>query len=146
MERFNEVLRSGDLLYHLGDVGWSSFPVGTGFLNRLNTKEVFLILGNHDKEAKMKQYPFRWIRELTSLSIDKQQVILCHYAMRTWRNKGHGAFQLYGHSHAKLPGLGRQMDVGVDTHGFRPWAWEEIRDILGKIPYSPIEEEEHENS
>lgn len=146
IDRLNSVLRPGDVLYHLGDVGWSSFPVRAQFLDRLRTKEVHLILGNHDKLNKMKEYPFRSISEIKSITIDGQQVVLCHYAMRSWRNKGHGAFQLYGHSHGKMPGLGRQMDVGVDTNNFFPYEWSEVRKRLDAIEYSPKEEIDANNT
>jgi calcineurin-like phosphoesterase family protein len=38
----------------------------------------------------------------------------------------------YGHSHGKLPGdpLSLPMDVGVDTHDFRPWHVDEIRAVI----------------
>lgn len=141
IERFNSVLRPGDLLFHLGDVSWSNYEIGSKFLSRLKTKEVNLILGNHDKENRMKEFPFRSISEIKSITIEQQQVILCHYAMRTWRNKGHGAFQLYGHSHGQLSGLGRQMDVGVDCNNFYPFEWPEVRAQLGAIEFNNNEKE-----
>ena len=57
IQRFNEVLRPGDILWHLGDVSWSSFDKLNGFLKRLNTKEVHLIWGNHDKPKDFKRSP-----------------------------------------------------------------------------------------
>ena len=38
----------------------------------------------------------------------------------------------YGHSHGKLPGdpLSLPMDVGVDTHDFRPWHVDEIEAVM----------------
>jgi hypothetical protein len=38
----------------------------------------------------------------------------------------------YGHSRGKLPDdpLSLSMDVGVDTHDFRPWHVEEIRAVM----------------
>ena len=40
--------------------------------------------------------------------------------MRTWASSHYNAWQLYGHSHARLEPIGKQMDVGVDAHGFFP--------------------------
>jgi calcineurin-like phosphoesterase family protein len=134
LQRFNEVLRPGDVLYHLGDVSWSSFPKKTGFLDRLNTKEVHLIWGNHDKPKDFKDLPFRSFQDIKRIHVDKKALVLCHYPMRSWHGKGEGAYQLYGHVHGKMPGLGRQMDVGVDTHAFYPWAWEEVDKLLRDIP------------
>ena len=40
---------------------------------------------------------------------------MSHYAHRTWDKSHHGSLHLYGHSHGTLPGVGRSMDVGVDS-------------------------------
>jgi len=41
---------------------------------------------------------------------------------------------IYGHSHGRLPEVPHSlsMDVGVDTHDFRPWRYDEIADIMRK--------------
>lgn len=132
IERFNEVLRPGDVLWHLGDITHSTLLFDQ-CLGRLNTKEIHLILGNHDKEKQCRQWRFRSIQDLRVLHLDGHAVTLSHYAMRVWPHSHRGGFQLYGHSHGMLPGQGRQMDVGVDTNGFYPYAWETVRDRLSKI-------------
>lgn len=89
-----------------------------GFLDRLNTREVHLIWGNHDKEKDFKDLPFRSFNHIKRITAAGQRFVLCHYPMRSWEGKGSGVMQLYGHCHGTLPGEGRQMDVGVDTHDF----------------------------
>lgn len=134
INRFNEVLRPGDILYHLGDVAWSTYQ-SKNFIEQLNTKEVQLILGNHDKhkESEYVAAGFKWVGRYKGITIDKIPVALFHYPMRSWNHKGHGGLALYGHCHGTLePGLDRSMDVGVDTHNFYPYSWEEIRDTLNK--------------
>ena len=44
----------------------------------------------------------------------------------------HGAWHLYGHSHGNLPDTrtSLSMDVGVDTHDFRPWHFDEINLLM----------------
>lgn len=137
--RFNEVIKPGDLLYHLGDVSWSSYPLDK-FFSRLNTKEVHLIWGNHDKEKRTVHKNIRSYSHFKYLHLGQNHAVLCHYAMRSWLGKGRGAFQLYGHSHGQLPGEGRQMDVGVDTNNFYPYSWEEIVAKMEKIPFRQDEE------
>lgn len=135
LERFNKVLRKGDLLYHLGDVSWSSYPLGK-FFGRLNTNQVHLILGNHDqlKEAE-------YLRTFKSVSTSKKVVVgsipvlLFHYPIRSWASKGRGGYHLYGHCHGVIePGIDRSMDVGVDTHDFSPWSFEEVHERLKEKP------------
>jgi len=131
IQRFNSVIKKGDRLYHLGDVAWSSWPVGQ-FFDRLNTKSVFLVWGNHDGEfTRHPNIICYW--DLKRLKMPERSVYLCHYAMRSWCGKSDGVYQLYGHSHGTLPGLGRQMDVGVDTNNFYPYEWAEIRQRLDSI-------------
>lgn len=139
IERFNEVLRPGDVLYHLGDVSWSSFNKKTGFLDRLVTKEIHLIWGNHDHQKDFKGLPFRSFQDIKRITVAKQRFVLCHYPMRSWQGKGSGAMQLYGHCHATLPGIGRQLDVGVDTHDFYPW---HVEDVIKKLKDLPFYSEE----
>lgn len=140
IDRCNEVVKRGDILYHLGDLAWSSYPIEQ-YLSRLNTKEVHLIYGNHDKPKKLKSLLFRSQQEIKSISVNGLLITLCHYPMRSWRNKGHGAYQLYGHCHNAMPGLGRQMDVGVDTHNFYPWALEDVIKKLSWIEFNQREED-----
>ena len=56
---------------------------------------------------------------------DGLQLVLCHYAMRVWRNSHHGAIHLYGHSHGNLIGDSQSCDVGVDCWRFSPVSIEE---------------------
>jgi calcineurin-like phosphoesterase family protein len=64
--------------------------------------------------------------------VGKQGIVLCHYARRVWPHSGRGAWHLYGHSHGNLPDepLSLSMDVGVDTHIFLPWHFEEVKEIM----------------
>jgi calcineurin-like phosphoesterase family protein len=43
-----------------------------------------------------------------------------------------GSWHLYGHSHGRLPEVpdSLSMDVGVDTHEFRPWHYDEIAGVM----------------
>lgn len=139
LRRFNSRLRPGDHLYLLGDICWSTFKIGP-WLDRLNTKEVFVIRGNHDKNEKNLKHPsIRWVKDLHGVMFGPEftpYVVMCHYPMRTWNHKGRGAYQLYGHVHGMMPGEGRQMDVGVDCHNFYPYSLDEIKERMEGIPFN----------
>lgn len=132
LENFNSVLRPGDRLYHLGDVAHSTCNIKS-ILDRLACNEVHLIFGNHDKHKLLIHPKIKSYQDLKSISIDKQRIVLCHYAMRSWVSKMRGTYHLYGHSHGKLPGFGRSMDVGVDTNNYYPYSWDEIKAKLEPI-------------
>jgi calcineurin-like phosphoesterase family protein len=131
--RCNEVVRAGDVLYHLGDVAWSSYDLNKYF-GRLNTKNIHLIYGNHDREQQTKHPHIRSYAHYKDIHIDKIGVRLCHYPIQSWRGRSKGSFHLHGHCHGKLTPEGRRMDVGVDTHEFYPWEWSEIRKKLEAVP------------
>lgn len=68
-------------------------------------------------------------------SIDGQQnVVLCHYAWRTWPRIRKGALMLYGHSHGRLRGNVQSCDIGVDTFGWSPVRMNTIKDYLATLP------------
>jgi len=54
--------------------------------------------------------------------------------VRVWNLSHHGSWHLYGHSHGNLPDTptSLSMDVGVDTHGFRPWHFDEISTLMAE--------------
>jgi len=46
----------------------------------------------------------------------------------------YNSWQLYGHSHGRLKPIGKQMDVGVDTHNFYPYSVKEIVEEMKTKP------------
>jgi calcineurin-like phosphoesterase family protein len=66
------------------------------------------------------------VQAYAELTVDGTALVLCHYAFRTWRDMGRGAWNLHGHSHGRLKPLARQADVGVDAWQFRPVTLAEI--------------------
>jgi calcineurin-like phosphoesterase family protein len=128
---FKDIVKKGDTLYILGDLSFDR-GIGTAFLKMFKKDQLRYILGNHD-EAFPKEYMLDYCKtctEIKDIKVEGQKITLCHYAMRTWRGSGHNTWQLYGHSHGKLEGKGKQFDVGVDTHNFKPYSFEEVKAIM----------------
>ena len=67
--------------------------------------------------------------------VQGQDVTFCHYAMRSWASSCHGAFELYGHSHGRMPEFDNMysFDVGVDVWGYAPVPWSAIVLKMQKI-------------
>jgi calcineurin-like phosphoesterase family protein len=132
----NSRVKSGDIFYDLGDFAFTDNH--DAYLSRLNG-EGHLLPGNHDHRRRLKKVKgWHTIEEkLVHLKLpDTTELVLCHYALRVWRNSHHGAIHLYGHSHGNLPGDSRSCDVGVDCRrwNFAPVSLEEIRDHLSCFP------------
>lgn len=140
----NALAKCGDVLYCLGDWSFGDPENIRIFRSRLICKEVHLILGNHDQHIRKPSSPFRGCFNSVqdylelSLKIDSQKsgqygktkICMSHYAQRVWNKSHHGAIHLYGHSHGTLPGIGKSMDVGVDTNNLYPYHLDEILDLM----------------
>jgi calcineurin-like phosphoesterase family protein len=136
--RWNSVVRPGDIVYHLGDFGWAADDAALAKLfAKLNGRK-FLVLGNHDINkstggCRDDLAALPWEAAPTH-RIDTRdcghRLILDHYAGRTWSASCHGSFLFYGHSHGRMPPLGRSRDVGVDCPDvqFTPQTFRQLTD------------------
>lgn len=140
IERWNWVVGPKDTVYHLGDFCLGNQEMVFSYFKRLNG-QIYVVPGGHDR---------RWIRPnlcytspncvvrvfppLHTITLDKQVIVLCHYAMRVWGRSHYGSWQLHGHSHGGLPDVGKQLDVGVDCWNFYPVSLEEVREIMKNKP------------
>jgi calcineurin-like phosphoesterase family protein len=127
IDRLNSAVAERDVLYFLGDFSRSSEDALL-YRKRIRCKNIFFIEGNHDRGTRKIASEFRWWKQLAEAKVNGQVIVLCHYAMRVWHHSFRGSWHLYGHSHGRLPDdpASLSMDVGVDTHDFRPWHFDEI--------------------
>lgn len=127
--RWNDRVRPGDKVYHLGDFALCGPEYCATILKRLRGN-IYLIRGNHENTAERKVCASRfvWIKDYHYRKFYGQNVVLCHYAFRVWRNSRHGSWHLYGHSHGLLPESEHSLsfDVGVDAWSFAPVSWDEV--------------------
>ena len=58
-------------------------------------------------------------------TIQKQDVTFCHYKMSSFASSVHGAWNIFGHSHGRMPDFNNVLacDAGVDTWGYSPTPW-----------------------
>lgn len=143
---WKERVKPGDDVYIVGDFS---------FHKPARTKEIlaelpgvkFLVRGNHDKGLK-EGLGFAWIKDMHTVKIDDpqanrgtQRIVLCHYAMRVWDMRHHGAWHLYGHSHGNLKddGTSKSFDIGVDGIAkFAPMSYEQVAFAMserGNVPF-----------
>lgn len=144
VKSINGLVKPNDELWHLGDWSFGGHDKVEEFRNRLICKNINLVFGNHDQHITPIDSPYRhlftscqYVKEL-SFKIDSQKsgkfgktkLFLSHYAHRVWNQSHHGVIHLYGHSHGTLPGIGKSMDVGVDTNNLYPYHLDEIIDSM----------------
>jgi calcineurin-like phosphoesterase family protein len=120
-------LHNGDVLYILGDISFIAETTKSFYMSLMQAGITpILVKGNHDRFPK----EFGIVPTMLDIGIEGQKITLSHYAMRTWNCSCHGAWQLYGHSHGKLPPFGKQWDVGVDNNNFYPLSFSEVKEIM----------------
>ncbi len=130
--RWNETVSPGDTVYHLGDFCFRNEASAESYVARLNGK-IHFIRGNHDKHTlRDHAHLFASVSDIKEIEIGHRRIVLCHYPMREWHAAWQGAWHLFGHVHGRLDQqpLGLSLDVGVDSHDFRPWSLAEIEAAL----------------
>lgn len=159
VNNINNLVSKDDILFCLGDWAFGSYNGDNiyksfEFRERINCKNIHLILGNHDQEIRDNKsnlqgifssvsfYKEMYIIEpstLEGVKAEKQHICMMHYPIRSWNKMRKGSFMLHGHCHNNLPDLvikgdlAKTMDVGVDTHKeFRPYSYEEVKEIMSK--------------
>jgi calcineurin-like phosphoesterase family protein len=93
-DRLNACVKPNDVVYFLGDFCLGGAEQVTAYRRRLVCKTIHSIEGNHDKNTRQFQRLFASWGTLSEISVDKQKIVLCHYAMRVWPHHAQGAWQL----------------------------------------------------
>lgn len=154
-DNINQDVGPRDTLVILGDVAFGPWKRLAKWFDDLRCKNVCIVLGNHDDtvERLNRQEPGRFKRfgDVIQFKIpmpgqeDHLRVFCSHYAHRVWNKSHRGSLHLYGHSHGTLPDGGtRSMDVGVDTHKYRPWSLDEIVAQIGSRPCRAVDQHQPE--
>jgi len=145
IERYNATVNHQDTVYMLGDFAFASGTKTRALFDQLHGQIKFL-KGNHDRTLVIKESVEAFYPGYHEVRSNGTLIVLNHYAQRVWNCSHHGSIHLYGHSHGTLPGVGRSVDVGVDSvemseftgDELRPWSMEEIYDYMdNKVPYMP---------
>ena len=120
VDAWNATVAPEDEVWHLGDFALNrDAGAMQALLDRLHGRK-HLVSGNNDGPATLSLDGWASVQPYAERELDGRRLVLCHYALRTWRDMGRRAIDLHGHSHGRLKPMPRQFDVGVDVRGFRP--------------------------
>lgn len=118
---------------------------------RIKCKHIHFILGNHDKETKIRAVFGGNVwhsRMMKTTDRPRQKVWVSHYPPCFWPESHYGSMALYGHIHDNavmedmmdvgMPGR-KSMDIGVDAAyrlfgEYRPFSEEDMLSIIGHRP------------
>jgi calcineurin-like phosphoesterase family protein/diadenosine tetraphosphate (Ap4A) HIT family hydrolase len=154
IDRWNTSVRPADTVWHLGDWGLGPAAEHLAILARLHGT-IHLVTGNHDKpwpgNRDAHKHQAAWIRAgfasvqaFARRRIAGQQVLLSHFPYEgdhtgqdradQYRLRDLGLPLLHGHVHDEWRIRGRQLNVGVDVHDFRPVHLDEVAHLLELAP------------
>lgn len=146
VRNWNEVVKPGDTVYHLGDV-YLGGDENIKYVERLAGR-IHIIAGNHDsntrREALRALSNVKSVSEGETLKYEKRIFYLSHYPTLTCDvtlsaeniNKGlhNRVLNLYGHTHQTSPYFNREIpyvyNVGMDAHECRPVSIDDIIDDI----------------
>ena len=141
IERWNDRVKEGDTIYHLGDVFLGKRENLDPIMSRLTGRKR-LILGNHDDAKVMSQYFSKimsWRYFSTDVTGCNLTFMACHYPLHpdTVRGgyKGEGLgfnFCLHGHMHQRLINDPTYINVCVENTGYAPVSMDEIVAMMEK--------------
>lgn len=132
ISRWNGVVKPGDTVWHLGDFAHRNSASLADYRARLNGT-IHLVVGNHDVAIKGDNLAlFASVQVMAEVTIRSKSIILCHYPLREWDKAWRGAWHLHGHVHGRLDdeAHGYSLDVGVDSHDYRPIGVERIAELF----------------
>lgn len=112
-----EVIGEGDALLHCGDVAFGGKENIEKYTSQCKG-DIILTLGNHDHNIL--KYPeiaslFKSVRDIQYVQFKGQKIVMCHYPMLVWHQSHKKTRLAYGHVHNSNPGVGKSLDVGVDS-------------------------------
>ena len=151
IDNINNCVMPDDIFFILGDLTFGHPYNLYDLRNKINCKNIYVILGNHDRnlrdnkpiktESKGLIYPQSLFTEVVNhkeIYVDEQKIVMNHFAFKVWNQSHHGSWNLYGHSHGSLSSKGKQLDVGIDNAfnifgEYRPFSFDEIKSIMDNI-------------
>ena len=98
----NAVVDKGDLLYILGDLGYRSDKEKLKEkLLEINTRNIHVIKGNHDKLSTLVEFKRMGIiadvKEYAKVQHGKDTIVCFHYPIKEWEGYYRGWYHAYGH-------------------------------------------------
>lgn len=151
IDNWNSVVSNDDIVVTMGDLFWfNDSQAIKKCISKLNGKEIYIVLGNHDKYEsfhRVNDERFHIIDGISHIYLRSEvpdrwekptyEIVCSHYPLMTWSHRDKGAINLFGHIHSgpttqcdvdqDLPlWKGAMLDVGVDNQNYTPVKFEDV--------------------
>lgn len=147
IDNWNEVIKPGNTVYHLGDFTLGGFSEARKYFRQLNgdirvlanrwhhdkrwlpvqlpDSEMFRILSMSDSASTEYHAPITILPPLVILEVDIKDthplaITLCHYPLAVWDRQHYGAWALGGYTHAPYETSEFILNIGVDCTNYYP--------------------------
>src|ERR1035437_7721701 len=133
LANINRVVQQDDILYFLGDFAMGGYENVYKFRKRIVCKTIHFVVGNHDNAVRTNkiiqtengfmniQNLFTTVDKMITKTINGQNIVLCHYPLRSWENGAKGSWMLSGHSHGTLEDYHRYAIDDKTEYNWGSW-------------------------
>ena len=139
----NAIVRPKDITVHAGDFSFATKAKTFALIARLNGTHIML-KGCHDrwkgKSGVFQKGKMQGVGYLYTKRFDKIHIVMSHWKYAVWPRSHYNSRNLFAHSHGRLDGTGKQIDIGVDTEypdiheKYYPYSLDELIEIMQKRP------------
>lgn len=146
IENWNAKIQPNDDVYVLGDFSFGKTEETKALMDRLNGC-LHLVRGNHDHKRICGLDRWEWVKDYHELKVPDEEmdldqvIVMFHYPIESWNKRHHGSFMLHGHCHGTLKSADHmaRLDVGVDCHNLYPISYEEVKFLMTKKIFKPVD-------
>lgn len=131
IQKYNSVVAKDDLVYLLGDIGFSSLKNLFPLVQRLNGRKI-LIVGNHDKLTDGEYRKMGFIDVVRHPVYFSKNIILSHCPLRECLDNP-WVINVHGHIHNGKLTLPNYINANVENHGFLPLDLKKIEAEAEKV-------------
>lgn len=151
IERWNDVIKERDFVFHLGDFSIQDFDYMKHIVNVLYGK-IILVKGNYDgyilnihDDAKNLFFDVIDLSRIAIYDLDQplnaQSIVLCHYPIEDWDGKYRGSWHFHGHTHGRSILSQKNWDTkgqGYNISKYNKPVWPRFNISVHNTDYSPI--------
>lgn len=130
IQKWNEVVKDNDYIYHLGDVTFRYDGVFNELMSRLKGKKR-LIIGNHDK--LLNPNFLRWFEKADLWKGFKEGNFTCTHIPQRLESLRDGKFNVHAHIHANKMDDPHYINVCVEVRDYTPVNYHTILEEIKRI-------------